>query len=152
MFREVLAVVSGDHTYHAVPVECGGSVKAYRVHRDVLWGATEGFTWTVAYKGIRSVRGLTVEDISCSNVASVVKSVQKGEFTKNVAIGCECERLVGSRMESYPAILGASHCLIGEDVYPYLKRRERRTVMVKLNKYSVLSVSAKYLLKAEATL
>ena len=44
-----------------------------------------------------------------------------------------CERLVRSRMESHPARSGASHCLIGEGVYPYLKRNEMCTVVVKLN-------------------
>ena len=44
VFREVLAVVSGNHTYHVVTLECGGSVKAYQVHRDLLWGAIEGRT------------------------------------------------------------------------------------------------------------
>ena len=68
-----------------------------------------------------------------SNVASVVKSVRKGEFCKNLAIGSGCERLVGPRMESHPVISGASHCLIGEDVCPYLRRREICTVVVKLN-------------------
>ena len=83
----VLAVVSGNHNYHAVPIQCGGSVKAYRVHRDLLWGAIEGYTWTVANKGIKSVQDFTVEDIRCSKDASVVKRMRKGEFTKNVAIG-----------------------------------------------------------------
>ena len=79
-------------------------------------------------------------------MASVVKYGRKDEFTEKVAIGCGHEHLVGARVESHPAISaeqeGPSHCLIGDDIYPYRKICGRRTVVVKLNGHSGLSVCA----------
>ena len=140
MFRGVLAVANGNHIHHVVPDECRGSVKAYQVHRNQLWGAIEGHAWVIVYKVIDSVRGLIAADIRCIIFASVVESVRKSEFTEKVAIGCGRERLVGVRAETHSAIStkqeGASHCFIGDDVYTYRKRRGRSTVAVKRNGYS----------------
>ena len=120
MFRRVLAVVSGNHIDYVVAGECGVSVKAYQLYWDKLWGAIDGHTWTVVYKVIKNVRGLTVADISVSTVASVVINVRKGEFAVKTTIRFGCERLVEARVESNPAIAskqqGALHCLIGDDV------------------------------------
>ena len=81
-----------------------------------------------------------------STVVSVVINVRKGEFTEKAAIAFGRERLVGPRVESYPAIAakkqGVLHCLIGNDVYPLRTRRGKRTVVVKLNDCSDLSVCA----------
>ena len=155
MFRRVLAVVSGNHIDYVVAGECGASVKAYQLHRDKLWGAIDGHTWTVVYKVIKNVRGLTVADISVSTVASVVINVRKGGFAVKAAIGFGCERLVEARVESNPAIaskqLGALHCLIGDNVYPLRKRRGRITVVVKRNGPSYLSVCAEQLWRVEIT-
>ena len=136
--------MSGNHIDYVVAGEYGGSVKAYQVHRDKLWGSIEGHTWTVVYKVISNVRGPTVADISGSTVASVVINMRKGDFTKKAGIGFGRERLVRARVESYPAIAakkqGVLHCLIGDDVYILRKRRGRRIVVVKLNGHSGLLV------------
>ena len=96
-----------------------------QVHRDQLWGEVQGHAWAIVYKVIGSVRGLTAVDIRGSAVASVIKSVRKGEFTEKAAIGCGRKRLVGARVETHPAISttqeGTSHCFIGDNVYPYRK-------------------------------
>ena len=155
MFRRVLTVVSGNHIDYVVAGECGGSVKAYQLHRDKLCGAIDGHTWTVVYKVIKNARGPTVADISVSTVASVVTNVRKGEFTVKAAIGFGCERLIEARVESNPDIAskqrGALHCLIGDDVYQLRKRRGRTTVVVKLNGPSYLSACAEQLLRVEIT-
>ena len=91
-----MAVVSENYIDYVVAGECDGSVKAYQAHRDTLWGAIEGNTWTVVYKVISNVRGPTVVDISGSTVASVVINVRKGEFTEKAAIGFGRECLVGT--------------------------------------------------------
>ena len=136
MVREVLAVVSGNHIHHVVPGECGGSVKSYQVHLNQLWGAIKEHAWAILYEVIGSARGLTVADIRGSAVVSVGKSVRKGEFTEKATIGCGRERLVGARVETHPAISTkqkeASHCFIGNDIYPYRKRRGRCTVVVRM--------------------
>ena len=123
VFQGVLAIVSGNLCHHVMSDECEGSVKAYLVHQNQLWDVIEGHAWAVVYKVVGSAWDLTFADITGSAVASVVESVRKGEFTEKVAIGCGRERLVGARVESHPAIStkqeGASHCLIGSDVYPY---------------------------------
>ena len=71
-----------------------------------------------------------------------------------VAIVYERERLIEVRVESHPAISteqeGASDCLIGDDIYPYRKRRGRRTYMVRLNGHSGLLIYADQLLGVEA--
>ena len=137
VFRRVLAVVSGNRIDYVVAGECGGSVKAYQVHQDKLGGAIEGHIWTVVYKVINNVRGLTVADISGRTVVSVVINVRKGEFAVKAAIGFGRERLVETRVESHPAIApkqqGTLHCLTGDDVYPLRKRRGRLTILVNLN-------------------
>ena len=99
-----MAVVGGNHIHHIVTGECGGSVKADQVHRAQLWGDVEGHAWAVVYKAIGSVRCLTAADIRGSAVATVAKSVQKGEFTEKAAIGCGRKRLVGARVETHPAV------------------------------------------------
>ena len=104
MFLGVLATVSGNHIHHIVPGECKGSVKAYQVHRNQLWGHVKGLAWTVVYKLISSVRGLTVADIRGSAVSSVVKSVREGEFTEKAAIGCGRKRLAGAQVETHSPI------------------------------------------------
>ena len=138
--------MSGNHIHHVVPGECEGSVKAYQVYRNQLWGAIEGHTWAVVYKVIGSVRGLTAVGIRGSAVVIIVKGVRESEFTEKAAIGCVRERSVGARVESHSAISTkqeeASHCFIGDDVYPYPKRRGRRTFVVKLNGHLGLSVCA----------
>ena len=72
--------------------------------------------------------------------------MRKGEFTEKVTIAFGRERVVGARVESYPAIAakkqGVLHCLIGDDVYPLRTQRGRRTVLVKLNDCSDPSVCA----------
>ena len=42
--ERVVAVVNGNNIDHVVAGDCGGSVKAYQVHRDKFWGAIEGHT------------------------------------------------------------------------------------------------------------
>ena len=96
---------------------------------------------------ISSVRGLTAAGIRGSAVASVVKSVRKGKIAEKAAIGCGREHLVGARVETHPAIStkqeGSSHCFFTDKVHPFRKRRGRRTVVVKLNGHSGLSVCTK---------
>ena len=125
MFRRVLAIVSGNHIPRIVPGEFGGSVKADQVYRDQLWCNVEICDWPIVYKVIGSGRCLTAVDIRGSAVASVANSVRKGELAEKAAIGCGRKRLVGARVETHPPIStkqeGTSHCLIGDDVYPYHK-------------------------------
>ena len=45
---------------------------------------------------------------------------------------------------SRPSRRGVPHCIIGDDVIPYHKRRERHTVVVELNGHSGLSVLAEW--------
>ena len=125
MFRGVLGVVSGNHIHHIVAGECGGSVKASQVSRDQLLCNVERHTWPIVYKVVDSVRCVTTVNVRSSAVASVAKSVRKGEFAEKAAVGCGRKRLVGARVETHPTIStkqeGTSHCLIGDDVYPYRK-------------------------------
>ena len=78
-----------------------------------------------SYAVMGSVRSLAAADVHGSAVVSVVKSVRKSEFTENAAIRCRRKRLVGARVETHPAISTkqewTSHCIIGDDVYPYRK-------------------------------
>ena len=81
-----------------------------------------------------------------SAVVSIVMGVRESEFTEKATIGCVGERLVGARVESHPAISirqeGASHCVTRDDVYPCRKGCGRRTVVVKRNGHSGMSVCA----------
>ena len=107
VFQGNLAIVGGNNIHYIIAGKC-------RRHAR-----------TVVYKGVDSVRGLTAADVRGSAVVSVVKSVRQSEFTKDAGIRCRRERLVGARVETYPAISTkqewASHCFIGDDVYPYRK-------------------------------
>ena len=136
--RGILAVVGGNNIDHTLAVKCRRSVKAGRVHRNQLWRGVEGHTRTVVYEVMDSVRrGLTAADVRGSAVVSVVKSVRQSEFTENAAIRCRRKRSVGARVETNPAISTKqewiSHCLIGDDVYPYRKSFGVHIVVVKLD-------------------
>ena len=78
-----------------------------------------------SYTVMGSVRSLAAADVHGSAVVSVIKSVRKSDFTENAAIRCRRKRLVGARVETHPAISTkqewTSHCIIGDDVYPYRK-------------------------------
>ena len=104
VFRGVLAVVSGHHIHHKVAGECGGSVKVNQVHRDQLWCNVERHAWPIVYKMVGSARCLTTVNIRDSAVASVAKSVRKGQFTQKATVGCGRKRLVGARVETHPTI------------------------------------------------
>ena len=83
------------------------------------------------------VRRFAAADVGGSVVVSVVKSVRQGEFAENATIKCRRKRLVGTRVETHPAISTkkewTSHCFIGNDVYPYRKRYGRRIIVAKLD-------------------
>ena len=135
--------------------KCSRSVKTGYVHREQLWRGVEGHTRTVVCKVMDSVRGLTAADVCGGAVASVVKSVRRGEFTENAAIGCGRKRLVEARVETHVAISTkqkrTSHCFFGDDVYPYRKCCGGRIVVVKLDGQAGLSVCVEQLLGAETT-
>ena len=125
VFRGLLAVVSGNNIHHIEAGECEGSVKTNQVYRDQLWCNVERHAWPIVYKVVGSVRCLTTVNIRGSAVTGVAKSVRKGEFAEKATVGRGRKRFVGARVETHPTILtkqeGTSHCLIGDDVYPYRK-------------------------------
>ena len=71
-------VVSGNHIYHIVAHECGGSVKANQVHREQLWCNVERHAGRIVYKVVGSVRCLTTVYIRSSAVARVDQRCAKG--------------------------------------------------------------------------
>ena len=97
-------------------------------------------------KVIGSAQDLKAADIRGSAVATIVKGVGESEFAEKATIGYVRERLVGARVESYPAVSteqeGALHCVTRDDVYPCRKGCGRRTVVVKRNGHSGMSVYA----------
>ena len=105
--------------------KCGRSVKVGQIHRYQLWGRTEGPSQTVVCLLVDSIRGLAAADVRGSAVVRAVKSVRQGKITENATIRFRRKRLVGARVETHPAISSkqewASHCFIGNDVYPYRK-------------------------------
>ena len=65
------------------------------MYRDQLWCNVERHAWPIVYKVVGIVCCLTTVNICGSAVASVAKSVQKGEFAEMAAVGCGRKRLVG---------------------------------------------------------
>ena len=87
MFRRILVVVGGNHIYHIVAGECGGSVKANQVHLNQLWCNIERYAWPIVYKVVSSVPCPMAVNIRGGAVASVAKGVRKGKLAEKTAVG-----------------------------------------------------------------